>query len=108
MYSNVQSWHLTYDIGDDEVDVDGDDQEGEEGGKNPRNHTVCEIPHNPAQKTTSGWLYDCPDKKSQRGKWEVLSIQSSDSKNLITCKFERGALRKQNKNKAKSLTLLSL
>ncbi len=49
IYGTVQSWYLTYDIGDDEVYVDGDDQKGEEGGKNPRNHTVREIPHNPAQ-----------------------------------------------------------
>jgi hypothetical protein len=67
MYGNVQSWHLTYDIGDDKVDVDGDDQKGEEGGKNPRNHAVREIPHNPAQKTTSRWLNDCLEKKIPEG-----------------------------------------
>jgi hypothetical protein len=50
----IKSWHLTYDIGDDEVDVDGDDQKGEEGCKNPRNRAVREIPHNPVKQTTRG------------------------------------------------------
>ncbi len=86
-YGSVQSWHLTDDIGDDKVDVDGDDQKGEEGGKNPRNNAVREIPHNPAQKTTSRWLNDCLEKKNpRRGSWEVFCIQN---KNLITYKFER-------------------
>ncbi len=77
MYGTVQSWHLTDDIGYDKVDVDGDDQKGEEGGKNPRNHAICEIPHNPAQKTTSGRLNDWPDKKSQNGMLGGFSIQST-------------------------------
>ncbi len=84
-YGTVQSWHLTNDIGDDKVDVDGDDQEGEEGGKNPRNHAVREIPHNPVKKKTRGWLNDCPNKKSKKG-----MLGGIQSKNLITCKFERG------------------